>query len=341
MSGSEEVLPHIERVHALSEVRTPLICCLQNGNPLRSLKALAKRQGVSVWEVPLESPKNEQNALDYLEVGLSNGDWLYLVSIEQASSKVLRDVGLQLMTVQPDPKNFPKRELFRLWLALEKPVDMNDTCKLPAVLTQNALYGWKEGSGSKNKVQAKLKVDPELAQQQHRSKGARRDRGQDSDDESDDGMVEPLKKVTGLWFHRSTDLHTADAENQITQSVEDIFDAIEKADLPRVQDIVSRNIVDLNSVTRSGLTPLMWAIMCDNIALVRLLLENEADPNIRRSGDGMPPIFMHIEDVEMLQLLVLFGADIEARFEDRTLMDHPETLTSIRDFIKSTLLNES
>eukprot|EP00995_Heteronema_vittatum_P011584 NODE_7279_length_410_cov_2.235457_g5629_i0.p2 GENE.NODE_7279_length_410_cov_2.235457_g5629_i0~~NODE_7279_length_410_cov_2.235457_g5629_i0.p2 ORF type:complete len:91 (+),score=33.00 NODE_7279_length_410_cov_2.235457_g5629_i0:39-275(+) len=77
--------------------------------------------------------------------------------------------------------------------------------------------------------------------------------------------------------------------------------------------------------------------MCDNLHMVRLLLENEADPNLRRKGNNMPPIFMSLEDPEMLQLLLSYGADIDARFEGKTLLDHPDTSPPIREYIKNFL----
>ena len=52
----------------------------------------------------------------------------------------------------------------------------------------------------------------------------------------------------------------------------------------------------------------------------------------------MPPIFMSLEDPEILQLLLDFGADIDARYEGKSLMDHPDTAPQIRDYIKENLL---
>eukprot|EP01001_Neometanema_parovale_P006169 NODE_2547_length_1392_cov_182.699764_g2420_i0.p1 GENE.NODE_2547_length_1392_cov_182.699764_g2420_i0~~NODE_2547_length_1392_cov_182.699764_g2420_i0.p1 ORF type:complete len:343 (+),score=71.83 NODE_2547_length_1392_cov_182.699764_g2420_i0:109-1137(+) len=339
LTSNEQVLAHVERIHSLSEVRTPLICCLENGDPVKSIEVLAKRQGLTVWKISMDTPKNEQNALDYLQVGLQNGDWLYLTQCEKATTKVMREIALQLFTVAPDPKNYPKREFFRLWLLVEQPIDINDNVNpiFPAVLTQHALLAWREISQNKNKVICKQKVDPLLAESQMMKKVSRKDRGQDSDDESDEEGVDPAKKQTGMWFHRAVDFFTADADNAVTKSVENIFDAIEKGEVETVKDIIAGNTLDLNQIAKAGLTPLLWAIMCDNIAMVRLLLDSEADPNLRRVGNGMPPIFMSIEEPELLQLLIDYGADIDARFEGKTLMDHPDTAPSIREYIKNYL----
>ena len=53
--------------------------------------------------------------------------------------------------------------------------------------------------------------------------------------------------------------------------------------------------------------------------------------------NGMPPIFMPIEDVNILQLLLDYGADVDARFEAKSLMDHPDTSTQVREYIKEHL----
>lgn len=340
LTTTESILPHVERVYNLSEVRTPLIVSLSHGDPLRSIEALAKRHGCAVWKITMDTPKNEQNALDYLDVGLQNGDWLYLTQCEKATTKVMRDIALQLMTVRPEPKQYPRRELFRLWLIIEEPVDLNDQIQpvFPAVLTQNALLGYRD-TESGAKVVTKARVDPALSERQLERRQKRVQKGRPEDDESDDETegTDPQKRMTGMWFHRAVQFYESDAENAVMRSVEDIFDAIEKGDLEKVRDIVGRNTLDLNQITKSGLTPLLWAIMCDNIAMVRLLLENEADPNQRRASNGMPPIFMSIESPELLQLLIDFGADIDARFEGKSLMDHPDTAPAIKDYIRLTL----
>jgi hypothetical protein len=284
----------------------------------------------------MDSPKNEQNALDYLEVGIQNGDWLFLTECEKASSNVMREIGVQLYTLAPDPKNFSRRELFRLWLVVEKPIDINDRGNpiFPAVLTQHALLVWHERSQNKNKVICKQPADPALVELQCQRKLARKQRGQDSDDESDDELNDPAKRVTGMWFHRAVDFYTAESDNLISQSFDDIFDAIERNDINAVKSILRRQTVDLNTTTKAGLTPLLWAIMCDNVHIVRLLLENEADPNVRRQTNDMPPIFMPIEEPEMLQVLLDYGADIDARYEGKTLLEHPDTAPQLKSFLK-------
>ena len=44
-------------------------------------------------------------------------------------------------------------------------------------------------------------------------------------------------------------------------------------------------------------------------------------------------IFLPIEQPEMLQLLVDFGADLNETYEGYTLKDHPDTSPIIRDYL--------
>ena len=336
---SDAILPHIESLYKASECRTPLICCKQNGDPYKSIAELAKQAGVSVWKVVTDTPKTEQNALDYLEVGLQNGDWLYMQGAETASATVLRTIGKDLYTVVPDPKNYPKRELFRMWIVVEQMFDLDDNVLFPKVLLQNALLGWKDNNVEGVIVSAKQKADPGVLEEEERLKAARMERTQDEACAEDAEMEDPNMKPTGMWFHRSVDFYSADAGNAVTKSAEDIFDCIEKGEMDRVSDIVTSNLLDVNNVFKGGLTPLFWAIMCDNKEMVRLFLEHgHANPEQRRQGNGMPPIFMSLEDPEILQLLLDFGADIDARYEGKSLMDHPDTSPQIRDYIKENLL---
>eukprot|EP00668_Euglena_longa_P041348 GGOE01054417.1.p1 GENE.GGOE01054417.1~~GGOE01054417.1.p1 ORF type:complete len:361 (-),score=111.13 GGOE01054417.1:230-1240(-) len=332
MAAARHVLPHIEQLSALSECRTPLICCIADGDPLSSIEILAKDTKSKVWVATLGEgdAKSEQYTIDYLEVGLALGDWLLVQNFEKASPALMRHLGRELYTTVPDPKNFPRRELFRLWLVIDHRIDLDEDRELPKVLTQHALMAWVD---SKLGVcmQTRSRADPglileELTSPSKRPKGACELPVEEPD---------PANGITGPWFFRAADRYCAlHEEGGTLRVITDIFDFIEKGEFEKVAAICASNTVDLNGVQKGGLTPLFWAIMCDSLAIVRLLLENGADPNQRRPGNDMPPIFMSIEDPEMLQLLVDFGADLEALWEGKTLADHPETAPTIIAHLK-------
>ena len=61
-----------------------------------------------------------------------------------------------------------------------------------------------------------------------------------------------------MWFHRAMDLYTSETSNSVSQSFENIFVGIEKGDVEMVTSILEKQILDVNVVTKAGLTPLMW-----------------------------------------------------------------------------------
>jgi len=337
LTSESEVMPQVQRLYANSEVRTPLICCLQDGDPLRSIEYMARQKGCAVWSISMDSAKNEQNALDYLEVGLQNGDWVYLTHNEKATSKTLREIALQLTTVAPDPKHFPKRELFRLWLSVEGDLDVNDTITpiFPTLLMQNCIYARAEPKSPRaSRLRTRQPVEPTLQEVEHHKRMKRRENQRDEDSESD--HEDAAEKRTGLWFHRSVDFYEADKGSvgaHIQAEGESIFDAVESGDVDKIGSLVSANIDCLNA-TKAGMTPLLWGVMCDNINVVQLLLQKGADPNQRRLGNGMPAVFMHIEQVPLLQLLLEHGADLNVRYEGCLLRDHPDTSHEVQVWLK-------
>jgi len=336
---------HIQRLYNSSECRTPLIVFSDDGNALPSIQSLAAKQRLAVWCITMDTPKNEQNALDYLEVGLQNGDWVFLVVCPSTSSASLRQIAITLMTIQPEPKLYPKRELFRLWIVLDKHYDLDTHIhpRLPVIMTQNAIVGMKPNiempsSPQNSTLRKRTPVDPNLFAQEMQKRERRRAQGKEEQSESDHEDAET--KQTGLWFYRSTDLHIADSSNIVTKGRDDIFDAIEKNDIDRVNGLLFRGVgnsapaVDVNDTYRKGMNPLMWAVMMDSAPLAKAFLEAGADPNLRTLGAGIPPLFMSIDTTEMLMLLIQYGADLEAKFEGKRLMEHPDTSPVVLKYLQ-------
>eukprot|EP00760_Papus_ankaliazontas_P025571 PhM_4_TR2790/c0_g1_i1/m.37954 len=338
-------LEHIARVYASSECRTPLVATLEDGDPLPSVQYLAHRLKLTVWNIVMDTPKAEQNALDYLDVGFKNGDWVYLTVTPESSQDVFRQIALSLMTIQPEPKNFPKRELFRLWIVVDKHIDINQNInpRLPTLLSKHALVGMKlnpaEPSDAPNTTLRKKRVaDPDQFVQEVAVREHRKEIGKDEDSESD--LDEPEKKITGMWFHRSADLYIADNSSAITNVKEAIFDAIEKRSLERLREVLTvaatdaTQMMDINDTWKNGMTPLMWAVMMADYPLTEALLASGGDPNLRAKGSGCPPLFMALDSTEMLTLLVKHGADLDSEYEGKRLVDHPETSPDIVKFIQ-------
>lgn len=330
-----DILPHIERVYRSSECRTPLVVIADDGDALPSVTALAKQRGCTVWAIAMDSPKNEQNAVDYLDVGVKNGDWVYLTNVEQASDGVLRQIGLFLYGLSPDPKNYPRRELFRLWVVVEKPFNVNDTIhlRLPFALRQNALIsraavgGGSQRPSSPQKLVKHLPEDPPLLEQEKKKHTHRKDAGRDSDSESD--ADEPEKKVTGMWFHRCVDFFSADAGSTLTRAVEMIFPAVENEDVLAIEEACGSGAFEVDKLLQHGMNPLMTAVSKEKTRSVKALLKAGANPEVKRASDGCPLLFMAIEDEAIFVALVEAGADYHERFEGYRLEEHPFTAPHI------------
>lgn len=321
---------HVERAYKSSECRTPVFVTQEDGDPWKSVAFLGKEKGLGVWTIEMDGPRNEQNALDYIEVGIQNGDWVCLTSAENASSEVLRKIAITLTTLTPDPRRFPKRELFRLWLFVDKPLDINDRIspKFPFLLTQNAIVG-RAGTASgvlpssPEKLQIKQKQEPHLYVEDQVKRQRRRDVGRDSDSESDHEEAE--SKLTGLWFHRAVDFHSADQGSKVTQASEEIFAALERDDGAMVAELCSSGQVDLARLRKNGLTPTQIAVSEEKLSATTALLEAGADVNQVRESDGRPLLFMSIENADLVRVLIQHGADPHQQYEGYRLETHPDT----------------
>ena len=66
-----------------------------------------------------------------------------------------------------------------------------------------------------------------------------------------------------------------------------------------------------NSGSFMSLTPLLLAVMRENPAIVRILLEKGADPNLRNE-DGVSPLIVAAENgnIEYVQMLLGYGATV-------------------------------
>lgn len=330
-------LPHVVRAHKNSECRTPIILVREDGDPFQSVVTIAKAFGSSVWNIEMGNPKNEQNAIDYVDVGVQNGDWVYLTNVEEATPEVLRSIATTLVTLKPDPKRFPRREHFRVFFTVQKPIDMNDNISspFPRLMLQNAILARRlttaEG-GSPTKWLKHLPEEENLRTVEIMKHVKRRDAGRDSDSESD--ADEPENKITGMWFHRAVDFYSKEEGASLRKPSDELFEAVEECNVERIRELCQSGKVDIARVKRDGMTPLQYAVSRERIPSCRALLEAGADPNVPRESDGCPPLFMCIESDELLLLLVEFGVDIHAKFENERVENHFATPPHIAALVK-------
>ena len=329
---------YIVRAYNNSECRTPLILASEDGDSFQSVAKLARDKGCAVWTIELEDSKSERNATDYLDVGLQNGDWVYLTNLENASDATLRHIAATLSTLQPDPKKYPRRELFRLWMVVDKHIDLNRNVDpvIPQLLAQYSIVAKKRtDDNSPGKWVRRMPQEPPLFEAETQKRTIRRDKGHESDSESD--CDEPGEnKIVGKWFHRAVDFHLADAGSTITKASEDIFTSIENDDAASVTELCGSGQLNLSRLKHkaTGMNLLQYACSLEKVAAAKALLEAGMDPNIVRESDGSPILFMSLESQDLVQALIDHGADYEARFETYTLDRHPATHPLIASLVR-------
>ncbi len=91
-----------------------------------------------------------------------------------------------------------------------------------------------------------------------------------------------------------------------------LFVALGSHDNERVQELVLGG-ASVENRDRSGATPLIMAVISNNLDGARILLEHGADPNALREGRGPHGSAIFWADSEMVGLLVTHGADVDFR----------------------------
>ncbi|WP_342273367.1 ankyrin repeat domain-containing protein [Spiroplasma endosymbiont of Acasis viretata] len=99
--------------------------------------------------------------------------------------------------------------------------------------------------------------------------------------------------------------------------------------------LLLENDADINEQDINGSTPLHWAIECNNIEIVKLLLENDADINAQ-DINGCAPLHWAIEcnNIEIVKLLLENDADINAQEKSLATPLHLSIYTNNFDMIK-------
>ena len=98
-----------------------------------------------------------------------------------------------------------------------------------------------------------------------------------------------------------------------------IHEAAEKGDLADVKRHLQRG-VKVNARDENGSTPLMSAVMCDHLDVVKYLVAKGADVNAKSSNNGTTPLMSAAmrDLLDMVKYLIANGADVNAKDSEGT-----------------------
>eukprot|EP00756_Hemistasia_phaeocysticola_P024598 Hpha_TRINITY_DN15957_c2_g4::TRINITY_DN15957_c2_g4_i1::g.73203::m.73203 len=143
---------------------------------------------------------------------------------ELAFFPAYRKMALSLMTTTPEGESLTG--LFRLWVVVPEPVDLNETNfpTFPTVFVQHALQLTPSEVESSGKVVRKMPADPIILEQEVSHREKRKFQGREVDAETLEGeAVENLcgeRKLTGPIFVRSLEMYHHTSPGRVRQRIE-------------------------------------------------------------------------------------------------------------------------
>ncbi|CCW69009.1 unnamed protein product [Phytomonas sp. Hart1] len=322
---------HVVRAIHNSDCRTPIIFIEEDEDPFVSVSYMAAKQDSAVWGFDLAVNKSKQNIMDYIDVSVNNGDWVYLTNCDAVDETFFRDVTRFIYHLKPDPKHYPRRELFRCVFCVQKAFDLNGPAEkpFPLLLLQISIIA-RTVSGNPKWTRI-LPANADLYAEAQSKRQRRRSQGRDSDSESD---IDTEYPISGKLFYRAIELDNDYVCSQRYTEKQILEKAIREDDVQTIQEQGKGMKVDLDAELCEGMTPLQLACVLEHTESVRALLELNADPNRPRSTDGRPPLFMSIDDVKLAEALVDGGADLFAKYEGFRADSHPDTAPDVAAYLR-------
>ncbi len=123
----------------------------------------------------------------------------------------------------------------------------------------------------------------------------------------------------------------------------EILAAIEKEDIGLTSRLLAQGIRP-NTASQNGWTPLMLAILHNSFDLIKLLLENGADPNLTTQSEENPcrsPLMVAVSNGRMEAVKLLLAYNVNADIPDyrgRTAINLAQKL-SLRPLHKSQMIS--
>lgn len=314
-------LPHVVRAIKNADCRTPIILVEEDGDPYPTVAQLAKEVDSGVWTFDLEQIKNANNVMDYVEVGVKNGDWVYITNCDCVDPSFFRDVARAIYLLTPEPEKYPRREFFRSFFTVKKPFDINGiTYPFPTLMMKSSIVARTTAENSKWMCQIPVDRPQHSVAEQKRAK--RRLEGRPSDSESD---LDENTQYSGMMFYRNAELSKYVDNSPMAVGKEIFMKAIRTQDVEGMKKLVDAAEVDPFAKLDNGMTPLQYAVCVELPKTVKYLLDIGANPNTPRESDGRPPLFMALDSKEIVKALIDAGADLFVKFQGCRLDNHPET----------------
>ncbi|KPA86678.1 hypothetical protein ABB37_00776 [Leptomonas pyrrhocoris] len=322
---------YMERAIKNSDCRTPIVFVQQDGDTFQSVCYLAKQCDSAVWSFDVSLLQSAQNIMDYIDVGLNNGDWVFITNCDLVGASYFREVARTLYHLLPEPLKYPRREVFRCFFGVSVPFDLNAPVgqPFPPLFMHNAIVA-RPTSTQGSKWSRIMPADEPLFSAAATKHQKRREVGRESDSESD---LDETDKISGVLFYRAAQRNQEIEQSPVTLAKHEMMQAIDTRDAATMERLVKSGDVDLSRPIKDGMTPLQYACCKQLTESVQALLALGANPNAPRASDGRPPLFMSIDDIDLARVLVEGGADLFAKYEGFRADSHPDTALEVAAYI--------
>ena len=119
----------------------------------------------------------------------------------------------------------------------------------------------------------------------------------------------------------------------LVTSAQNIHEAAWKGDLAKVKMLLKKNPRSINMKDESGMTPLHWAARGEHFEIIKYLINNGADVNVKNNDNVMALQFV-IGNKEAVQFLIAKGADVPVKGNTGKNLLHKVALLGYKNLVE-------